>query len=368
MKIQIDRADLTRGLSRVQAVVERRVGLPILSNALLRAEAGRLTLSCTDLEVGITSEHECQVTSPGSVTLAAKKLFEIVRELDDAAVTMQTEKDARVRLECGGARFALLSVSAEEYPTLPSAEGVGFVEIDASLLAEMIDRTLFATSTDETRYHLNGVYIERTPEGKLVFVATDGHRMPKTEKPAAAEVAFLGKGIIVPRKGMAELRKLCEETDGMVELGLSENFLLVRRPGLLLSCRLIDAEYPNWRGILPSEYRIRVLVEREPFLRAVRRVSLLAHEHTGSLRLALEPGKLLVSASNANLGEAREEIALDYDGDRFETGFNARYMSDALGAMDSKEVYLELTTEVQAASLRPADDLDYVSVVMPMRL
>jgi DNA polymerase-3 subunit beta len=368
MKIRIDREEFARGLSRVQAIVERRVGLPILSNALLRAEAGTLVLACTDLEVGISSEHECEVEKPGSITLGAKKLFEIVRELDDSVVTLYTERDARVRLECGAARFALLSVSAEEYPTLPSPEGIGFVELDAALVAEMIDRTMFATSTDETRYHLNGVFIEMNEQGKLVFVATDGHRMPKTEKPAAAEVAFLRKGIIVPRKGVGELRKLCEETDGAVELGLGENFLLVRRPGLLLSCRLIDAEYPDWRGILPSEYRIRVLVEREPLVRAVRRISLLAHERTGGFRLSLAPGKLAISASNPDLGEAREELSVDYEGGAFETGFNARYVIEALGAITSKEVYLELTNELQAASLRPADDLDYVSVVMPMRL
>ncbi len=368
MKIQIEREEFARGLSRAQAIVERRVGLPILSNALLRAEAGRLTLACTDLEVGVTSEHECQVGEPGSITLGAKKLFEIVRELGDSVVTLQTEKDARVRLECGSARFSLLSVSAEEYPTLPSPEGVGFVELDAALVAEMIDRTMFATSTDETRYHLNGVFIEMTPEGRLVFVATDGHRMPKTEKAPSTEVDFLRKGIIVPRKGVGEIRKLCEETDGAVELGLGENFLLVRRPGLLLSCRLIDAEYPNWRKILPSEYRIRVLVEREPLMRAVRRVALLAHERTGGFRLGLAAGTLQISASNPDLGEAREELSVDYQDTPFETGFNARYVIDALAAISSKEVYLELSNELQAASLRPADDLDYVSVVMPMRL
>jgi DNA polymerase-3 subunit beta len=368
MKIQIDREELTRGLSRVQAIVERRVGLPILSNALLRAEAGRLLLACTDLEVGVSSEHECAVATPGAITLGAKKLFEIVRELDDSVVSLQTEKDARVRIECGAARFSLLSVSAEEYPSLPSPEGIGFVELDAALVGQMIDRTIFATSTDETRYHLNGVFVEMTEEGKLVFVATDGHRMPKTEKPVSTEVDFLRKGIIVPRKGVGELRKLCEETDGGVELGLGDNFLLVRRPGLLLTCRLIDAEYPNWRKILPSEYRIRVLVEREPLVRAVRRISLLAHERTGGFRVGLADGTLRISASNPDLGEAREELSVDYQDAPFETGFNARYVIDALGAISSKEVYLELTNELQAASLRPADDLDYVSVVMPMRL
>lgn len=368
MKLTIGRDELLGGLSHVQAIVERRGMLPILSNALLRAGSDQILLAATDLEVGVVSTREANVEKPGAVTLAAKKLYEIVRELEAGQVSLWIEDDSRVRIEGGSARFSLLSISPEEYPTLPSPEGVSFVEIDAALLAEMIDRTLYATSTDETRYNLTGVFMELGEASRICFVATDGHRMARVEKAPPVPVAFLDRGIIVPRKGVAEIRKLCDETAGTVEVGLGEGFLLVRSPGLQLSCRLIDGEFPNYRQVIPKEGKIRLVLERDGLTRALRRVALVAQERSGGFKLALADGELELTASNPDLGEAREVIAIEYTGERFQTGFNARYVLDALGSMGSKQVVLELVDELSPARLQPADDPDHVAVVMPMRL
>ena len=368
MKLTIPREELLRGLGRIQAIVERRGTLPILSNVLIRAEPEGLVLAATDLEVGVTSTHPAQVEQRGAATLGAKKLYEIVRELDEHDVSLAIEDGSRVCIESGQARFSLLSISPEEYPTLPSPEGVTFAEIDASLLAGMIDCTLYATSTDETRYNLNGVFMELGPDQRLIFVASNGHRLAKIEKAPPKPVAFLEKGIIVPRKGVGEIRKLCEETDESVEVGLGEGFLLVRRPGQLLSCRLIDGEFPDYRQVIPDGHQIRVVVERERLLHAVRRIALVAHERAGGFRLALDDDQMELHAQNPDLGEAREMIGIDYQGERFETGFNARYLLDALSASVSKEVVLELKDELTPARLRPADDPDLVAVIMPMRL
>ena len=368
MKLTIEREELLRGLGRIQAIVERRGTLPILANTLIRADADGVTLSATDLEVGVLTHHPAEVATKGAVTLGAKKLYEIVRELGDEQVQIAVEDGSRVRLECGQARFSLLSISPEEYPTLPSADGVSFVEIDASLLGEMIDCTLYATSTDETRYNLNGVYMEVGEDGRLIFVATNGHRLAKIAKAPPKPVAFLSKGIIVPRKGVSEIRKLCEETEDVVEIGLGEQFLLVRRPGQLLSCRLIDGEFPDYNQVIPDGHQIRVLVERERLLHAVRRIALVAHERAGGFRLALEDDQMELHAQNPDLGEARELLPVDYQGDRFETSFNARYLLDAIAATSSKELVLELGAELTPAQVRPADDPDLISVIMPMRL
>ena len=368
MKFQIDNENLLQGLGRIQAIVERRGTLPILSNVLIKAKGDGITLAATDLEVGVVSTHPAEIEEAGSVTLTAKKLFEIVRELDESEVHVALEDGARVRIECGSARFSLLSISPEEYPTIPGAEGVTFVELESSLLGEMIDRTLYATSTDETRYNLNGVYMELTEDSRVRFVATDGHRLAKVDKTPSNPVAFLEKGIIVPRKGVSEIRKLCDESDTVVELGLGEGFLIVRRPGLLLSSRLIDGEFPNYRQVMPSDFRIRLVVDRERLSHALRRIALLTHERSRGFRFALEKGEIELSASNPDLGEAREVLPVDYVGDRFESGFNARYMLDALSAIRSKEVSLELVDELAPAQIRPADDTDYLAVVMPMRM
>ncbi|MEE8313844.1 MAG: DNA polymerase III subunit beta [Myxococcota bacterium] len=368
MKLNIDRTDLLSGLARIQAIVERRGTLPILANALIEARGESIELAATDLEVGFVATISARVETEGSLTLGAKKLHEIVRELDENNVVLSTEDGSRVGIECGPAHFSLLAISPEEYPTIPGAEGVNFVSLEASLLAEMIDGTLYATSTDETRYNLNGVYIERAEDAKVRFVATDGHRLAKIEKSLPSEVEFLDKGIIVPRKGMAEIRKLCDETDGALEIGMGEGFLILRRPDLLLTTRLIDGEFPNFRQILPSDHKVRIVLERERLAHAVRRMSLVAHERSRGFRFALADGRLELQASSPELGEAREGLPVDYSGSAFESAFNARYVLDALGAMGSKEVVIELSEPLSPAQFRPADDPDQVAVVMPMRL
>ena len=369
MKFTIDRDELLRGLGRIQAIVERRGTLPILANALIDAREGQISLAATDLEVGVVAAHTAEVTDPGSVTLGAKKLFEIVRELDQAEVALWTDESSRVVVESGSARFSLLTISPEEYPSIPGPDGVEFIELEATLLAEMIDKTLYATSTDETRYNLNGVFMENDEEEKrLSFVATDGHRLARVAKAHPEPVRFVKGGIIVPRKGVAEIRKLCDETEGSLRIGLGEGFVILQGPNLLLSTRLIDGEFPNYRQIMPGEQPIRVVVPRERLMHAVRRIALVAHERSRGFRFALEDGVLELEASNPDLGEARETLPVDYSGTRYQTGFNARYMLDVLGAMTAKEVLVELKSELAPAQFRPADDPDEIAVIMPMRM
>jgi DNA polymerase-3 subunit beta len=367
MKIKIEREELLRGLARLQAIVERRGTLPILANALLRAEGDGVTLAATDLEVGVIARHPAVVEAPGAITIGAKKLFEIVRELEEADVALRVEDGSRVVIQSGAARFSLLSISPEEYPTIPTAESVDFVELESALLAEMIDRTLYATSTDETRYNLNGVFMESEAD-RICFVATDGHRLARVSKPLPGPAGFLASGIIVPRKGVAEMRKLCDETEGRLEVGLGDGFLMLRCPDRLLSCRLIDGEFPNYRQILPKDHVHRLVMSRERLTNAVRRIALVAHERSRGFRFSLHDGQIEISASNPDLGEARESLPTDYSGERFETGFNARYMLEALGSMSAKEIVLELGSELSPALLRPADSPDEIAVIMPMRM
>ncbi|MGH9390420.1 MAG: DNA polymerase III subunit beta, partial [Vicinamibacteria bacterium] len=225
MKLSIAKSELQRGLARLQAIVEKRNTMPILANVLLSAskspKPGFLEIAATDLEVGIRGIHPADVEAAGAITASAKKLYEIIREIEDPQVVVQTEDETRVRVESGASRFTLLAISPAEYPTIASGDGVAFVEIEAPLLSTMISRTLYATSTDETRYNLNGVFAEAVDGGRLRLVATDGHRLTKIDRSLASTVPFLTKGIIIPRKGVAEIQKLCDETDGSIEIGLS---------------------------------------------------------------------------------------------------------------------------------------------------
>jgi DNA polymerase III subunit beta len=368
MKLKISRDELLRATTRTQSVVERRGTLPILANVLIRAEDDHVTLCGTDLEVGVVSTHPAEIELSGRTTLAARKLHEIVRELDQDEVTIEALADSRVRICAGASDFSLLAVSADEYPSLPSSEGAAFVPIEAGLLGSLIDRTLYATSTDETRYHLNGIHMEVIAEGRLRLVATDGHRLALADATPSSPITLLTASIIVPRKGVAEIRRLCDDTDGTIELALQDNFLLVRRPGLILSARLIDAQFPNYQGVLPAHPQIRIAVDHELLLHAVRRIALVATDRSGGFTLRLDGQRLRLSAVNPDLGEVHEEIPVEYDGDPFTTSFDARYVIEALGSIASKEALLELTDELSPAQIRPADSRDQIAVVMPMRL
>lgn len=368
MRLTIDRDELLRGLARIQGIVERRGTLPVLANVLVDATDDGVSLSATDLEVGVVGSYAAEIEEGGRITLGARKLYEIARELEEAQVVLSTEEGSRIRVESGGACFSLLTIAPEEYPGLPSPDGCEFVRLESTLLGELIDRTLYAASTDETRYNLNGVYMEGDGAERIRFVATDGHRLATVERSLPEAAPFLERGVLVPRKGMSEIRKLCEELEGPLELGLHESFLMARWSRLVLSSRLIDGEFPNYQQVIPKEHRIRVVAERERLVHAVRRMALVAHERSRGFRLALESGELQLSTSNPDLGEARESVPADYQGDRFETAFNARYVLDTLGSIIAKEVVLELSDELAPARIRPADDPDQLSVIMPMRL
>jgi DNA polymerase-3 subunit beta len=373
MKLSITKIELQRGLSRIQAIVEKRNTMPILANALLGAEStgdrGTLEIAATDLEVGIRSRHVAEITTPGSVTASAKKLFEIVRELPDESVQLEAPGSGQVQISCGRAEFKLAGSAAEEYPALPEIAPERVVAVQATVLGEMIERTIYAASTDETRYNLNGVHLEfLTESGKLRMVATDGHRLAYADRELGQEIPGLGEGVIIPRKGLAELRRLCEEEDAdEVELGFEGNSVLARKEGVTLVMRLIEGEFPNYRQVIPREVSRQLVLPVDTIAQAVRRVILLSAERSRAVKLELSSGLLRLTCSNPDLGEAREELDTDYAGDEFTIAFNARYLTDALAVMHAKEVRFSFHDPLSPIQLSPADDESALAVVMPMR-
>ncbi len=374
MKLTIAKSDLQRGLARIQSVVERRSTMPILANVLLTAEKQKggstLELAATDLEVGIRSVHEAEVSKPGSITIGAKKLFEIVRELPDERVLLQASSEGFLDLQCARARFHLAGTAGEEYPALATVSPERAMRFPAVLLSQMIERTLYAASVDETRYNLNGVFVEHLSDvGKIRMVATDGHRLACCDRSLGAEISGLGKGVIIPRKALSELKKLVDE-DGAdeIELGFEGNSCLARSAGVTLVMRLIEGEFPNYRQVIPRDPARRVILAAEPLSHAIRRVALLSAEHSRAIKVELQPGTLVLSSSNPDLGEAREETELDYAGDAIAIAFNARYLLDATAASGAKELEFAFQDALSPAQLVPTDDPDTLAVVMPMRL
>jgi len=373
MKLSIDKAQLQRGLGRLQAIVEKRNSMPILANVLLQATSdggGSLELAATDLEVGIRGLHAADVETAGGITVSARKLYDIVRELPDEVVRLEATPNAYLEIQCGRARFSLAGAAAEEYPSLPEFSPGRLIKLPSAVLSVMIERTMYAASIDETRYNLNGVYFEVEPDvGLIRMVATDGHRLAKVDRSLEADLEGLASGLIIPRKGLAELKRVVDEEDAdEVEIGFEGNSGLARKGGVTLVMRLIEGEFPNYRQVIPSEPGTRLTVAAEPLIHALRRVALLSAERSRAVRLDLGSGRLQVSSSNPDLGEAQEEIDIDYDGEDISIGFNARYLLDALGALGAKELYLSLRDANAPAQVQPTDDTDSLAVVMPMRL
>jgi len=374
MKLSIEKGELLRGLGRIQSIVEKRNSMPILANVLLTAsekgESGKLEMAATDLEVGIRSLHQADVKTEGGVTVSAKKFYEIARELPDERVDLEITSNAYLAIACARSRFTLAGTAAEEYPTLPSFSPEKVVSIHAAVISLMIDRTIYAASLDETRYNLNGVYLEVLPEeGKLRMVATDGHRLALVDRVLGEEVKNLASGVIIPRKGLSELKRLVDEEDAEeVELAFEGNSGLAKKGGVTLVMRLIEGEFPNYNQVIPSRLERHLILPTDGLQQALRRVVLLSSERSRAVKFELSEGQITVSSSNPDLGDAAEELDVDYAGESLQIGFNARYLIDALSSIRAKEARLSFQDALSPAQITPTDDEDTLAVVMPMRI
>jgi DNA polymerase-3 subunit beta len=375
MELTVGKADLQKELQLCQGVVEKRSTIPILSNVLLKAADGRLQIAATDLDVTILSSCAARVTTPGGVTIEAKRLFDIVRSLPDEDIHLNLQENNSILLEAGTAKFRLLGLPAEDYPTLPSVNVAEAYAISLDELKTMVAKVKFAITHEETRFQLNGALLKVQPQ-KMEMVATDGHRMALINFPQAGN----GKGrkgsdltILIPRKALDEILRLEGGEDGMVKFGVSENQLFFEAGDRRLMARMIDVNFPNYMEVISRDNDRHVMVDRERLLSTIRRISLVANERTRAVRFDFAPGKLTVSSTNPELGDARETVPIDYAGNPFFVGLNAAYVTDFLSAVDTPQVSLDLKDENSQCIGKPAntaDDLpyDYLYVVMPMRL
>jgi DNA polymerase-3 subunit beta len=376
MKLSIAQTELQKGLARIQSIVEKRNTMPILANALIEATEtkgkapGTLSLAATDLEVGIRGTHPAEVETAGDVTVSAKKFFEIVRELPQEAVEISVTSNSYLEIRCARAQFSLAGSSAAEYPTLPTFSSENTATVPSILLSEMIEKTMYAACTDETRYNLNGVYLEILEDtAKLRMVATDGHRLSYVDRTLGTDLGGLPNGVIIPRKGLAELKRLVDEDDAdEVEIGFEGNSGVARKGDVTLFMRLIEGEFPKYQQVVPSEIKSQLVIEAAGLTQALRRVALLSAERSRAVKFELTEGRLCLSSNNPDLGEAREELDVDYAGEELSIAFNARYVMDALNAVRAKEVRLGFQDSMSPARIVPTDDDDTLAVVMPMRV
>lgn len=370
MEIKIKKEFLYESLSWVQSVVDRKTTMPILSNVLMEAKGSSLTLTATDLEVGVIGNINVEIIQPGKVAVPAKGLYDIVKELENGLITLKTGENHWLEIQGGRSQFKLVGMDPSEFPVLPKKEeGVSF-QLEATTLMEMLGKVDMAMSTDETRYNLNGILIEtEEKEGKnlLRVVATDGHRLSLSERELKKKVP-LEQSVIFPRKGVAEIKRMLEGKEGEVYLWVGKRQATVEKEERSLFIRLIDGQFPPYGQVIPQKGKRVLSVSREELTKALRRVSVVTTDRTHGVQFKFSPGNLEIFASNPDLGEAKEELVVQYKGGAFNVGFNAAYFLDCLAIVEDEQVVLQLGDEVSPCLIQSEIDHGFTHVIMPMRI
>ena len=375
MKATIERATLLRCLSHVQSVVERRNTIPILSNVLIEAsDSGRVRVMATDLDLQVVeSMSASSVDQPGAITVSAHLLFDIARKLPEGSQVSLTTSDNRLEVKAGRSNFKLPTLPRDDFPVIVEGDLPTSFELPARLLAEMIDRTRFAISTEETRYYLNGIFLHVTDEDEplLKAAATDGHRLARFTVPRPEGAAGM-PDVIVPRKAVGELRKLLDEAiDSNVLIDLSASkirFTMGGEGGVVLTSKLIDGTFPDYSRVIPTANDKLLKVDPKLFFSGVDRVATIATEKTRAVKIGLDNDRVTLSVTSPDNGTAAEEIAADYRAEALEIGFNANYLKDILGQIDSDTVELHLADAGAPTLIRENEQARALYVLMPMRV
>jgi DNA polymerase-3 subunit beta len=372
MQLVIERGELLRALGHVTSVVERRTTIPILSNVLLKASERALQFKATDLEREVSDEAPADVSKPGAVTVPAHMLHDIVRKLPDGAqveLKRDPEKE-RLTLRSGHSRFQLQTLAPEDFPDLAAGEFSHTFEIGASDLNRLIDKTRFAISTEETRYYLTGIYLHPATQGKqatLRAVATDGHRLAQAELPLPKGASGM-PGVILPRKTVHELHRLIEGSDATIQVGISPSKARFEIGTITLTTKLIDGTFPDYARVIPKGTDKALKVDNAEFKSAVDRVSTIASERGRAVKLNISSDKLILSVNNPEGGSATEELGVDYDATPLEIGFNARYLLDIAGQLESETAHFQLADPGSPTMVRDGSDEGALYVLMPMRV
>ena len=372
MKATLERSDLLKSLTHVHRVVERRNTIPILSNVLLRAESDALKLKATDLDLEIQESVPGMIEMDGATTVPAHMIYDIVRKLPEGSqVVLETTSDnATLEIRAGRSKFTLQMLPETDFPDLTASEFTHGFALSASDVRKLIDTTQFAISTEETRYYLNGIYLHTvdTPEGqKFRAVATDGHRLAQAEVPAPGGSAGM-PGIIVPRKTVGEIQKLLEEPEADVQIELSDTKIRVTTGSIVLTSKLIDGTFPDYGRVIPQGNDKEMRVDRDEFKEAVDRVSTISSERGRAVKLSLDDGRMVLTVNNPDSGSATEEVAVEYDAEPLEIGFNSRYLLDIANQLNSDTALFKLADSGSPTLIQDNTVDDCLFVLMPMRV
>lgn len=364
MQLTISKEMISAGIQLVQNAVSQKSSLPILSNVLMEAENKELRLTATDLDIGICATIPANIEQAGSITIPAKKFFDVVRSLPDGSdIELVMKRSNFVNINCGPAKIKIIGLPKEEFPELPEFKDKDAIIMEQPVLKEMLNLIDFAISRDDTRYVLNGTLFV-IKGGAVEMVATDGRRLAVHRKDLGKKT-LVDREVIVPTKAVMEVKRMLQD-EGEVEIKFSDSQVMFSFPDCFVLSRTIEGEYPNYEKVIPKESDKKLTVSREDLLQAARRADIFTDQDSMAVKLTVTPKKLVISKNTPYLGEAKEEMKASYNGDELQIGFNPRYLIDVLRNLDSEEIVFELEDAQKPGVIRKGDE--YVYVVLPMQL
>ena len=371
MEFIIKRDIFLDGIQKTLGIVEKKTTMPILNNVLIRADQNRIKIIATDREIGLVADYEAQIMKDGEITLSARKLYEMIREIQGEMIHFQKNEQSVVTLMSQKVIYKIPGIPADDFPNVAVDEDVKLFKIKGSVLKDLILKTSFSMSTDEIRKNLNGIFfdVDQNKPGVLKAVASDVHRLAIVSVYSGdKDFLKLEKGIIIPRKGVSEVRKLVESESGDLLIGVHQGMCVLKTDHTMLKVSLIDAEYPDYRRVIPSEKGTAVQFEKDTALHALRRMSVISSERYSGVIIKLMEGKIILNSTNPDVGEANDEIEVSYRGGEMEVGYNVNYLIDAIEAIDEKNVVFEIGTGMKPGVIRPADNDQFFCIIMPLRI
>jgi DNA polymerase-3 subunit beta len=373
MKFTVQRNTFLEGIQKTLSIVEKKTTMPILNNILLRTGNNKIKIVATDREIGLVADYDAEIITEGHVTVSARKLYEMIREIQGDSVQFESNESHRVTVTCQKVIYKIPGLSADEFPSvIDDRTDVNYYTIKGQFIEGLIRMTSFAMSGDEMRKNLNGVLVETLDDGgknTLRMIATDGHRLAIANADIGEATLFkLDKGIIIPKKGLNEIKRLIEDAPEEVAIGVRQGMCIIKTDSVMLRVSLVDAEYPDYRRVIPAEKGVVIKFEKDVILHALRRMSVISSERYSGVIISLSDGKMVLESTNPDVGEAKEEIEVAYHDKDISIGYNVKYMIDAIEVIDDETVVFEMGAGMKPGIIKPAHNDAYVCIIMPLKV
>jgi DNA polymerase-3 subunit beta len=371
MEFKIKRNIFLEGMQKTLGIVEKKTTMPILNNVLIRTDQDRIKIIATDREIGLVADYEAQILKDGDITLSARKIYEMIREIQGEIIHVQKNEQCVVSLQSQKSVYKIPGIPADDFPNVAVDQDMKFVRVKGDILKNLILKTSFSMSTDEIRKNLNGIFIDMDTDkpGGIRAVATDGHRLAMISVYLGdKDFLKLEKGIIIPRKGVSEIRKLVENESGDIWMGVHPGMCVLKTDHTMLKVSLIDADYPDYRRVIPTEKGTTIQFERDAALHALRRMSVISSERYSGVIIKLTDGKIILNSTNPDVGEANDEIEVSGQVGEMEVAYNVNYLIDAIEAIDEKDVVFEIGAGMKPGVVRPQGNDQFFCIIMPLRI